>query len=106
MLRDIGGTGGHSLSLIIGLVSRETDKPRHIQTHAAHVTGVGGARQRNLANRLKFCAVAVSSTSSLAPLRPRSRSRSSLKREPHLDLRTRGNLNPYTGSYGTRGARY
>src|SRR5215210_9525774 len=38
-----------------------------------------GARQRNLASRLRFCAVAVSSTSSLAPLKPRSRSRSSLR---------------------------
>ena len=37
----------------------------------------GGARPRSLTSRLRFCAVAVSSTSSLAPLRPRSRSRSS-----------------------------
>ena len=33
----------------------------------------------NLTSRLRFCAVAVSSTSSLAPLKPRSRSRSSLR---------------------------
>ena len=33
----------------------------------------------NLTSRLRFCAVAVSRTSSLAPLKPRSRSRSSLK---------------------------
>ena len=39
----------------------------------------GGGRQRNLTSRLRFCAVAVSRTSSLAPLKPRSRSRSSLK---------------------------
>ena len=36
----------------------------------------GGGRQRNLTSRLRFCAVAVSRTSSLAPLKPRSRSRS------------------------------
>ena len=29
---------------------------------------VGGARQSSLASRLRFCAIAVSSTSSLAPL--------------------------------------
>ena len=40
-------------------------------------TATGGGRQRNLARRLRFCAVAVSRTSSLAPLRPRRRSRSS-----------------------------
>src|SRR4029077_20176469 len=39
----------------------------------------GGGRQRNLTSRLRFCAVAVSRTSSLAPVKPRSRSRSSLK---------------------------
>src|SRR5215212_12240975 len=35
----------------------------------------GGARQRSLASRLRFCAVAVSRTSSLMPLKPRSRNR-------------------------------
>jgi len=39
----------------------------------------GGARQRSLASRLRFCAVAVSNTSSLTPFKPRSRSRSSLR---------------------------
>jgi len=39
----------------------------------------GGARQRSLASRLRFCAVAVSRTSSLTPLKPRSRKRSSLR---------------------------
>src|SRR6476659_2612265 len=39
----------------------------------------GGAREISLASRLRFCAVAVSSTSSLTPLKPRSRSRSSLR---------------------------
>ena len=39
----------------------------------------GGARQRNLTSRLRFCAVAVSRTSSLVPLKPRSLSRSSLR---------------------------
>ena len=43
----------------------------------------------SLASRLKFCAVAVSSTSSLAPLRPRRRRRSNFEdalhvRKPHL----------------------
>lgn len=39
----------------------------------------GGAPQSSLASRLRFCAVAVSSTSSRTPFRPRSRSRSSLR---------------------------
>jgi len=39
----------------------------------------GGARQRSLASRLRFCAVAVSRTSSLTPLKPRNRNRSSLR---------------------------
>ena len=43
----------------------------------AAASGVG-ARYRSLASRLRFCAVAVSSTSSLTPFKPRSRSRSSL----------------------------
>ena len=48
--------------------------------YAAQVTaGDGGGRQRNLTRRRRFCTVAVRSTSSLAPLEPRSRSRSSLK---------------------------
>jgi hypothetical protein len=38
----------------------------------------GGAGQTSLASRRRFCAVAVSSTSSRAPLKPRHRSRSSL----------------------------
>ena len=47
-------------------------------TYAAHAGAAnGGGRARNLARRRRFCAVAVSSTSSLAPLKPRSRSRSS-----------------------------
>jgi hypothetical protein len=54
-----------------------------IGLHAWHrVTAAdGGGRQRNLnlTRRRRFWAVAVSNTSSLAPLRPRSRSRSSLK---------------------------
>ena len=40
---------------------------------------VGGGWQRSLTRRRRFCAVAVSSTSSLTPLKPRSRSRSSLR---------------------------
>jgi hypothetical protein len=51
---------------------------RHQHTGQAATDG-GGARQRNLTSRLRFCAVAVSRTSSLAPLKPRSRSRSSLR---------------------------
>ena len=47
-------------------------------TYAAHVAAArGGDRQRSFASRLRFCAVAVSSTSSFAPDRPRSRNRSS-----------------------------
>jgi len=37
------------------------------------------ALQSSFASRLKFCAVAVSNTSSLTPFKPRSRSRSSLR---------------------------
>ncbi len=39
----------------------------------------GGTRQRSLASLLRFCAVAVGRTSSLTPLKPRSRNRSSLR---------------------------
>lgn len=47
--------------------------------YAAHaVVARGGDRQSSFASRLKFCAVAVSSTSSFAPVSPRRRSRSSL----------------------------
>jgi hypothetical protein len=37
---------GHSLSFDrwLAFPSGETDKPPHIHTHAAYVTGVGGAR--------------------------------------------------------------
>jgi hypothetical protein len=40
----------------------------------------GGARQRSLASRRRFCAVAVSRTSSLAPLN------ALYMCKPHLDL--------------------
>ena len=40
---------------------------------------VGGPQQMNLESLLRFRAVAVSNTSSLAPLKPRSRRRSSLR---------------------------
>src|SRR5438477_5953900 len=49
----------------------------HVAVQQATARG-GGALQSSLASRLRFCAVAVSSTSSLTPLKPRSRSRSSL----------------------------
>src|SRR5262245_23821504 len=39
----------------------------------------GGGRQISLTSRLRFCAMAVRSTSSRTPFRPRSRSRSSLR---------------------------
>ena len=39
----------------------------------------GGARQSSLTSRRRFWAVAVSRTSSLTPLKPRNRSRSSLR---------------------------
>jgi hypothetical protein len=48
-------------------------------THAVRSAVGGGLRQIGLASRRKFCAVAVSNTSSLAPLKPRSRNRSSLR---------------------------
>jgi hypothetical protein len=47
--------------------------------YAKPATGAGGGRNSSLASRRRFCTVAVSSTSSLTPLRPRSRRRSSLK---------------------------
>ena len=47
--------------------------------YTGQAAGIGGGRQRSLARRLKFCAVAVSSTSSFTPLKPRKRSRSSLR---------------------------
>jgi hypothetical protein len=39
----------------------------------------GGGRQRSFVSRLRFRAIAVSSTSSFAPLKPGNRSRSSLR---------------------------
>ena len=51
----------------------------HAHAYAAYAAIAGGGRQRNLASRLRFCAIAVSKTSSLAPLKPRNRSRSSLR---------------------------
>ena len=44
-----------------------------------HSAAGRGLRQMSLASRLKFWAMAVNSTSSLAPLKPRRRSRSSLR---------------------------
>jgi len=41
--------------------------------------GSGGGQSNHFAIRLKFCAVAASKNSSLAPLGPRNRSRSSFR---------------------------
>jgi hypothetical protein len=65
---------------------------RFVDAYAGQVTARGGeTRQRMPASRLRFCAVAVSGTSSLTPLEPRSRNRSSLRMrficaKSHLDL--------------------
>jgi hypothetical protein len=48
-------------------------------SYARQGAGVGGGRQRSLASRLRFCAVAASSTSSLTPVKPLRRSRSILR---------------------------
>src|SRR5262249_17882885 len=47
--------------------------------YATQGAAIGGARHTSLASRRRFRAVAVSSTSSRAPLKPRNRSRSSLR---------------------------
>jgi hypothetical protein len=68
------GRRGGKLELLL------LEELRHRRTYAGQACAAnGGGRQRNLTSRLRFCAVAVSRTSSLAPLKPRSRSRSSLK---------------------------
>jgi hypothetical protein len=64
--------------------------PKLEATHSEATAAIGGgARQTSLASRIRFCAVAVSSTSSLPPLKPRSRSRSSFRMrficKPHLE---------------------
>src|SRR5438477_64786 len=62
------------------LPSSEGDyQTTHARAYEAHAAIDGGGRQRNLASRLRFCPIAVSKTSSLAPLKPRNRSRSSLR---------------------------
>lgn len=50
-----------------------------LDAYATHSAATGGPLHMSLASRLRFCAVAVSSTSSLAPFKPRSRSRLSLR---------------------------
>jgi hypothetical protein len=50
-----------------------------LRAYATQGGAMGGARQTSLAARRRFCAVAVSSTSSLTPLNPRKQSRSSLR---------------------------
>jgi hypothetical protein len=64
-----------------GAVRREGVADRRLTSAYARQASAscGGERQRSLASRLRFCAVAVSNTSSVAPLKPRSRSRSSFK---------------------------
>src|SRR5215831_14534137 len=47
--------------------------------YVRQATVAAGGRNSSFASRRRFCTVAVSNTSSLAPLRPRSRRRSSLK---------------------------
>jgi len=69
---DFGRAPSHILSMGLGFGCYASQHPYAKQAAA---TG-GGARQRNLARRRRFCAVAVSSTS-LAPLKPSRRSRSS-----------------------------
>ena len=56
-----------------------TKRSTPLDAYAAHSPVRGGPRQMNLASLLRFCAVAVSNTSSLAPLKPRGRRRSSLR---------------------------
>ena len=56
-----------------------TKRSTPLDGYAAHSPVRGGPPQMNLASLLRFCAVAVSNTSSLAPLKPRSRRRSSLR---------------------------
>jgi len=76
--------GGADLSVgqLVAFSAERLTASRHtgLTGYAAQGTGAnGGVRQRNLTRRRRFCAVAVSSTSSLAPLKPRSRNRSSLR---------------------------
>jgi hypothetical protein len=53
--------------------------PARCSAYTQQAAAKGGAWRRSLTSLFRFCAVAVSSTSSLAPLKPRSRSRSSLR---------------------------
>ena len=74
LLHKLNARRGGKLELLL------LEELRHRRTYAGQACAAnGGGRQRNLTSRLRFCAVAVSRTSSLAPLKPRSRSRSSLK---------------------------
>ena len=50
-----------------------------LDTYATRALAIGcGGRQMSFASLRRFCAVAVSSTSSFTPLKPRRRSQSSL----------------------------